>query len=276
MQERIMISLLRHEFQSRVSAIIGWGIGLTLFGSMYISIFPEVEDEMAGLADLSIYQAMGIQMGTFEDFIASTIVLFLPILLGIYGIITSTASLAGEEDDGTLELVLAMPLFRWQIVAVKAIAMALAAFLILLISGAGNGLVLNMVKGSVDVEVTFVQLLTAVLNAWPISVAFMMMGMFLGAYLPTRRVAALATTVIFVASYFGENLVSMVASLDFVKPYSLFTYFDSTTKVFEEGIDAGDFWFLVAVAVAFFGLAQLSFHRRNVTVGAWPWQRSRG
>ena len=270
-----MANLLRHELQSRISAIIGWSIALIAFGAMYTFMFPEVEEEMAGLADLSIYAAMGIQMGTFEDFIASTVVLFLPILLGIYGIITSTATLAGEEDDGTLELVLTMPLFRWQIVAVKAAAISIAAFLILLISGIGNGLALNAVKATTDVDVSIGQLLIAVLNAWPLTVAFMMMGMFFGAYLPSRRIAALATTVIFVASYFGENLTGMVESLEFIKPYSLFTYFDSSATVFHGGPEAGDILLLIGVALVFFFLAQLSFHRRNVTVGAWPWQRTR-
>jgi len=270
-----MFNLLRHELQSRTSAVIGWSIGLILFGAMYISIYPEMESQMAGLADLSIYQAMGIAIGTIEDYIGSTVILFFPILLCIYGIITSTGTLAGEEDNGTLELVLAMPMYRWQIVAVKALAIGVVAFLILLISGLGNVLVLNAVKASVEVDITGGQLLRAVLNGWPITMAFMMMGMFFGAYLPNRRVAAMLITVILVASYFGENLGGMVASLEFIKPYSLFTYFDSSAAVFSQGVNPGDFWLLIGVAAVFFGLTVLSFNRRNVTVGAWPWQRAR-
>jgi hypothetical protein len=67
-----MLNLLKHELLSRWVAIVGWGIGLALFGSMYIFIFPEVAEQMAGLAGLSIYKAMGIEMGTFESFIASS------------------------------------------------------------------------------------------------------------------------------------------------------------------------------------------------------------
>jgi ABC-2 type transport system permease protein len=271
----IMLNLLKHEIQSRLGAIVGWGIGLALFGAMYTSIFPEVADEMAALADLSIYQAMGIELGSFEGYIGSTVVLFIPIILGVYAIITSTQTLAGEEDGGTLELVLAMPMHRWQIVSTKAIGVGVACFFALVIAGIGNALVLNVIKASTEVDITPLQLFVAVLNGWPITLAFLMMGLFLGAYLPSRRIAALVLTVVFIASYFGENMAGLVESLDPIKPLSLFTYFDSSETVFSEGVQASDVLILLGVAAVFFALALLSFQRRNVTVGAWPWQRAR-
>lgn len=270
-----MFNLLRHELRSRRGAIVGWGIGLALFGAMYTSLYPEVGDEMAALGDLSIYQAMGVEVGSFEGFIGSTVVLFVPIILGIYTIMSSTQTLAGEEDSGTLELVLAMPLHRWQIVSVKALALAVSSLLMLVIAGLGNALVLQAIKALVEVNVTPAQLFVAVLNGWPITLAFAMMGLFLGAILPSRRTASLVLTVIFIASYFGENMASLVDSLNWVKPFSLFTYFDSSAAVFSEGVQGGDVALLMGAAVVFFFLALLSFQQRNVTVGAWFWQRAR-
>jgi ABC-2 type transport system permease protein len=270
-----MLNLLKYELQSRLGAVLGWGIGLGLFGTLYIALFPEMGDQMADLADLPIYQSLGMDLGSFAGFIASSAVQFTPIILGIYAIITSTESLAGEEDRGTLELVLAMPMHRWQIVSMKAIALAIVSFLILAIAGIGYILTLNAISASVDVDVTTAQLIFAVLNSWPVTMAFMMMGLFLGAYLPNRRSASLALTVIFITSYFGENMVSMVGSLDWVKPFSLFTYFDSSITVFTGGVKTGDILILLGVAVVFFVLALVSFQRRNVTVGAWPWNRGK-
>jgi ABC-2 type transport system permease protein len=270
-----MLNLFKHEFRSRLGAILGWGLGLTLFGAMYISIFPEIEDQVADLADLAIYRAMGIDMSSFAGFIASVVLLFLPVLLGIYAVITSTGALAGEEDSGTLELVLAMPLKRWQILTTKAAAISLAALLILVIAGVGNALVLRAVQATAAVDVTPLQLFGAILNGWPITLVFIMLGLFLSAYLPNRRAAALALTVIFVASFFGKTLASMVASLEPIRPFLLFTYLDSSITVFTKGVQAGDVAVLLVIAAVFFVLALLSFQRRNVTVGAWPWQRPR-
>ena len=99
--------------------------------------------------------------------------------------------------------------------------------------------------------------------------------LFFGAFLPSRRLAAITTTVIFVASYFGENISEMVASLEPVKPLSLFSYFDSTSAIFTVGLDLADTGLLVGIGALFFVLTLVSFGARNVTTGAWPWQRGR-
>jgi len=113
----------------------------------------------------------------------------------------------------------------------------------------------------------------AVLNGWPLALAVAMIGLFLSAYLPTQRSAALTLAVFFIASYFGENLASHVESLSSLEPYSIFTYFDTSATVFREGVQTKDVVVLLGVAALFFVLALLSFQRRNVTVGARPWQR---
>ena len=270
-----MFNLFWHEFRSRWGAILGWGIGIGLFGALYIGVWPEAGESMQEIGDLSIYQAMGIDMVTFEGYIASVVIQYLPLLLGIYAIIASTGALAGEEDSGTLELIVAAPLSRWQIVTVKALALAIVAFFIILVAAVIDILVLNAIRGLVEVKVSSAEFAMAHLDTWPLTIAFMMMGLFLGAFLPTRRIAALTLTVIFIASYFGLILVNFVESLEPIRVVFLFHYLNFSATVFEEGQQAEDVALLLGLAVLFFGLALLSFQRRNVTVGAWPWQRAR-
>jgi ABC-2 type transport system permease protein len=272
--EAIMLNLLKHEIKVRWAATLGWGITLALFGTTYITIFPQVEQQIKSIANWEIYQAMGFDMGTFEGFLGSTVVLFIPLVLAIYVIINSTRTLAGEEDDGTLELLLAMPLQRWQIVSAKALAMGLSTFSILAIVGAWNGWVLNMMKRVVEVDITSRQLFVAVVNAWPLILTVAMIGLFLGAYLPTQRAASITLTVFFLASYFTENFASHLESLSALRPYSIFSYFDTSAQVFREGVQAKDVLILLGLAATFFGLALFSFQRRSVTVEAWPWQRT--
>lgn len=271
-----MLNLLKHEIISRWVTALGWGIGLFLFGTTYLLIYPGVEEQLAALADWSIYQAMGFDVGTFEGFIGSTVVLVIPLILGIYVIIASTRTLAGEEEKGTLELLLTMPLHRWQIVSAKAIAIGLTTFVILVIAGIGNGIVLNWVKAQVEVDVTTSQLIIAVINGWPLTLVFVMMGLFLGAFMPNQKTATITLTVIFIVSYLSENFANHVESLNPIKPYSLFTYFDTSSNVFQQGVQAKDVVTLFVVATVFFVLTLIGFQQRNVTVGSWPWQKGKG
>ena len=270
-----MLSLLRHELFSRWGAVLGWGIGLALYGVMYVAIYPEIGEKMTALADISIYQAMGIDMNSFEGYMASSLVGIMPIMLAIYVIMTSTATLAGEDDKGTLELIVTMPLKRWHIVTMKAAALVVVTFLILVIAGLWSAIALNWMKNSFAVDVTATQFFMAILSAWPITLAFLMIGLFFSAYLPNQLTASMATTVVFLVSYFGEILAGMVKALEVIKPFSLFTYFDSSAALFSKGVQAGDVGVLLGVAAFFFVLALLSFQRRDITVGQWPWQRAK-
>jgi ABC-2 type transport system permease protein len=80
-------------------------------------------------------------------------------------------------------------------------------------------------------------------------------------------------TAFYLISYFSENFASHVESLAALRPYSIFSYFDTSAQVFRAGVQARDVLILLGMAIVFFGLAVFSFQRRNVTVGAWPWQR---
>ena len=269
-----MLNLFKREIWSRRNAIIGWGIGLSCYAAMYIGIYPEMAGQLAAmnLSDISFYQAMGVEMGSFEAYLGSTVLQFMSLILGIYAIIGSTGALAGEEDSGTLELIVATPIPRWQIVAIKALALAVVLFLILAIAGAGSVAVYNAIE--VETDITGVDLFLGVLSGWPITLAFTMIGLFLGAFLPNRRAAALALTAIFIASYFGEGLSGMADSLEPFRPLSLHHYFDTSAEIFTQGLGAGNVALLLGVALVFLVLAVLSFQRRNITVGAWPWQRA--
>lgn len=270
-----MLNLFKYELFSRRMAVIGWGIGLAAFGSMYVAVYPEVASEMANLAGLAIYKAMGIDLASFAGYIASVVVQIMPVVLGVYVIIAGTATLAGEEENGTLELVAATPLSRWQIIATKALALAIVLFLILIILGVGAGLTLSYVSQTTEVDATPTQLFVALLGAWPVMMAFLAIAMFLGTVTPSRRVASGLMTLIYIGSYLINSVANIVDSLEWLNGFSLFTYMDATASVFEDGISASNVLVLLVVTAVFLGLAAWFFQRRNLTVGAWPWQRGR-
>lgn len=268
-----MFNLFKHELGSRWVSILGWGIGLSLWASMYIGIFPEMADEMASLADLSIYRALGFDLGSFAGYIAGVVVQFMPLILGIYVITASTGTLAGEEDNGTLELIVAMPLPRWQIIVTKALALSIVLFLIITILGIGSAFTLSIISQSTEIDVSPMQLFIALLGVYPMLLAFFSIGLFLGAFMPSRRSAVAVMILVYLGSYVANSVANLVDSMQFLERISLFSYINIDASVFENGLDAGNMLFLFAVSFVFFGLAIWSFEGRNITVGQWIWQR---
>ncbi|MBN2556355.1 MAG: ABC transporter permease subunit [Anaerolineales bacterium] len=270
-----MFRLLLQELKFRRGATLWWGLGLCFFPLVYIAIYPSVAEEMANLADLEIYQAMGVSMGTFADFVGSILLVFLPLVAAIYAIINGTATLAGEEEDGRLEMVVTLPLPRWKIVAAKALALSISSFLIITIVALCSLSVLQGLKEDIVTDLTGTELFIAVLYTWPLVFAVAMLSMFLASFCPRRRIASIIAAAILVVSYFGSNLAASTKVLEPFEPFFLFTYLDGSGAAIANGQSIHDVLILLGIGAVSLALSVGFFQRRKLTVGVWPWQRGR-
>lgn len=274
-----MLNLLWQELRARKWSILIWGVALSFFPVVYVGLYPSFAEQMADfseLLDLPIYQALGVaNMATFEQYISSTVFNLVPVIVAVYAISAGTATLAGEEEDGRLEMIVALPIPRWQIVTVKAIAVGLSLLGIMAIAAAGAALTVLAIQDQVDTTVTPWRVFANLLAAWPLELAFAMIALFLGTVTPTRRIAAGLGAVVVAASFLGNNLAGLVSSLESIRGLFLFHYYDATADGLINGQSWGDMAILLAVALVFFGLAVFFFGRRDITVGHWPWGRGR-
>ncbi len=273
-----MFRLLWQELRFRRNGIIGWGIGVSIYTALYVGLYPSFGDQLAlfDMGEMAFYEALGItDMTSFAGYVASTYVNLAPILLSIYAILSGSGTLAGEEDEGKLELMVTLPIPRWQIVTAKALATAVALFLILVIVGLAAAGTYLAIASQVETPVTAVDMFLSALYMWPLLMVVAMISLLMGAYLPNRRTAALVATVIFVANYFGNSLANLYDSVEPIKPIILFNYYDTAPAVLTEGQATADTAVLLATSFVLFLLAVWAFQRRNITVGAWPWQRAK-
>lgn len=164
---------------------------------------------------------------------------FLP---AIYVVVDGTGTLAGQEDDGRLELMVALPILRWQIVTVKAIALGIALLLILVLVAITTTIIFVSIESQIQTSMVATDVIWSVLYTWPLTMSFGMISLFLGTFCSTRRVAALIATVAVLISYFGSDLANQVSALEPVQPLFLYTYLDFTATLFMEG-GAGQ-WYL--------------------------------
>jgi ABC-2 type transport system permease protein len=276
--EAIMLKLLLQELRNRRNGIIGWSIGLTFLPALYVGIYPQFASElegMQGILEMDLYKAMGMSFTTFEDWLASTVINIVPILLAIYAVLDGTGTLAGQEDEGKLELIVVLPIPRWQIVTVKAIAHGLTLFLILVIVSFTTTIVFLSIESQIETFLVATDVVWSLWYTWPVVFAFGMIGLFLGVFTPRRRIASLITTVVVVVSYFGSNLANQVEAVEPFGPFFLFHYLNATSDLWVSGPSGSDLFALLAIAFVAFLLAIVFFQRRDLTVGVWPWQKGR-
>ncbi|MCS6888210.1 MAG: ABC transporter permease [Chloroflexus sp.] len=271
-----MLSLFWHEVRARRGLFIGWGVGLVIFFGVYLSFYPALPAEMRNLdlQSIELYRAFGnLSMATFEGYIGSTIFHFFSVLVAVLAIVTGTGVLAGEEDAGTLELQLALPLARWQLVTAKTLELAVIGFGVLAVAGLAAAGFFLAIRAQLTTPLDAGDLFRATVSHWPLVLLFQTLSLWLGAVTPSRRVALAIATVILIVSFLGYNLVGMAPDLEGLRPLSPFHYRPSTPEMLNDGPALGDMAILTIAALVFYGLAVVSFDRRDVTTGTWLWAR---
>jgi ABC-2 type transport system permease protein len=271
-----MVNLIWVELKKRVTAVIGWGIGIGAYLALILSVSPELAPMFGDidLASIPIYQMFGLTENTMMSIagLVAVYVSFIGVTIAVYGVITGVNALAGEEDDGTLEVLLALPLARWQIVAAKTIAISIAIFAILVVAFLGYLFVFPAVEAEIGGEFGLLELFLSTVEAWPLTFMFATLALFLGAYLPRRSHALAVSLGVLLGSYLFNNLAQQAGPLKELRQFLPF-YYSVGGDVLRAGLDWEKMALLTGVGLLFFALALLSFQRRNVTVGAWPWVR---
>ena len=169
--------------------------------------------------------------------------------------------LAGEESNGTLDLLLAQPISRTRLFIEKALSIIVGTLAIV-------GLILPgwiIPYGATEIDVGLGRLLVATIAMAPLMLACAALSLLAGCLLPTRREAASALAAIAVVSYFISSLGQAVELLEPLRPASLFFYFRAD-KIVVSGVDPVGVGVLFGVAVAAGGLALALFQRRDIGV----------
>ena len=133
-------------------ALLGWTIGITTVGIFYAAFYPAIRtpeyEEMMETFAPELMEALGFAaITTPAGYLGSTTFGLLgPILVIVFATGFGTRAIAGDEDSGKLDLLLAHPVSRWEIVAqrfgaliVASVGISLVLFVgLVAVSGAGR------------------------------------------------------------------------------------------------------------------------------------------
>ncbi|SEF13210.1 ABC transporter permease [Jiangella alba] len=116
--------------------LIGWGVGLLVFGVAYGSLAPSIEEFVS---DNSTIQDFLGDAGTLIDGFMGMVVMMMALLAAAYGL-TSMLRLRAEETSGRAEPILATAVSRTRFAASHLIVALGGSLLIMLVGGLGLGI----------------------------------------------------------------------------------------------------------------------------------------
>ncbi len=245
-------------------AVAGWGAGIVATVAVMAALWPSVrdmfDDEM--LADfpevmqrLFDLETMSTGSGFFNIELFSIV---LPIVFIAYGIGRGSRLIAGEEQDGTLEVVIVSPVTRSQLVVEKAAGLAVgvtalgtALFVAIVIATAVVGMGIPTAHAAIG---AMAMVLIGLQHGW--------LALAVGAATGRR---GLAVGVAGVAAVSGYLLHVLGALVDAVAPWQRLSPFTQATGA---GPVSGDvplgFAWLAVSSIAFVAVALPLFERRDI------------
>ena len=254
--------------RDRRRAVIGWVIGLMGLAAYTSALFPIVQesaDDLSALVDrlpegLRALTNSSFEFATGEGFLTSQPFGFLvPLLLLIFLVGFGSRTVAGEEQDGPLELVLATPVPRRSIVAEKLGAMLTG----LLILGIAVWAAYAIGDAAVGMDVGAGGIGMLVVNAVLLALVFGTLALAVGCATGSRPLASAVATVAAIATYLLNAFADLAEAVEPLSLISPWRYYNPQ-GVLRTGLEAGDVLILAGLGVLFSVIAVLSFDHRDI------------
>lgn len=262
----IFVETLRRTWRQAVY----WGIGLGAMALLIMLVIPNVDTleqyrEIVETMPPILLQAFGISdadtLATPEGFLSYGFFTYAILILAVYAVIAGLNITANEEDSGIMDVVLTLPVKRWQIVVEKFAAYALLLVVILLVSAVG------IVAGELisDFEVDDAVVAQSFINTYPPVVLMLAFTAFVATVVRRRGTASVIAIVFIVGSYF-VNFVGRAASGSIAESLAnaSFFYYADTEAIIRDGLVLSNVVGLLAASLALAAAALWFWQRRDV------------
>jgi ABC-2 type transport system permease protein len=275
-----MIAIYRQTLRRQIGQVLGWGIAIALFAAGIASFYATIAKQRASLEQLlnsyppELMAFFGDATAVFTPagFLGIEFFSLLPLILGVFALITGSGLLAADEENGTLDLYLAHPISRLQLYTgrLAAYVTALAGILVIIWIGLALG------ARSVNMELTPAELARPFLSIGAVLLLFATLAVALSLLLPSRRTAAMVTGLILVGSYIASSLAR---ANDNIKPLARLLpldYYQGGAAITH--LNWGWLGGLLLAAVVCAALGAWLFQRRDIRVGgegSWDFNRLR-
>jgi len=262
------VELTRRGLRDHRRALVGWSLGVAAYVALIAAIFPSIEgspelDELIASYPDVLKSLFGLESGAsitsgpgYLD--AELFGLMLPLLVLVLAIGSGARAIAGEEDAGRLELVLAYPLRRRDAVLAKGAAVAVEVLVVCVVAG----LVLLAFDPLVGLDLSTTHVLEALASLAALGVLHGWLALGVGAAVPSRALAIGVPASLAAGAYLVNGLHGLAGWLDPFRFLSSFWLVGSSPL--GGGVDLVGVLVVVAAALVLLVAGSLLIERRDL------------
>ena len=264
MAAEICVQALR----DRRRSMLWWLLGIFALIAVTVLFYPSIKND-ASLTDYAkdlpkslraLFAGGETNLASPSGYLNSQVyALTAPLLFLIFSIGAGAGAVAGEEERGTLDLVLAHPVRRRTYVLQRFLA------LVLLVAVLSAALLVTVALGSlaVDLEIGFDKLVAATASAGLLAVALGTLALAVGALAPGRARAVAVAAGVAIAAWMLDGFAQAVEALEPWRPLSVY-YQAMGRNPLREGVPWEGWAILAALTAALVAVAAAALERRDV------------
>jgi len=255
-------AVVRRGLREHRRAPLVWGGSLGLMSALMAALWPSIEgsmDELMKSYPDSLKEAFNIsELNSVEAYVdAEMLSLIVPLAIAFLAVRIGARAIAGAEERGYLDTLLATPVARPTLVAGAFLVSAVVVAEVLAVIT-----VLTWVTGSlVGAEPSLTVLGRGYANVWPLAMLFGGLALLAAGVL--RRAATVTAVAVgtLVAMYVIDLVGKLAESIEPLRDISAFKYYGSAVR---DGIDPLAFAALALAGAVLAAAGALLFDRRDV------------
>lgn len=247
--------------------LLGWAAGLGAAALMYTASYAMFDvstlDNLTEYMDVALIEAFGWEdFASPSGYLGSTVFgLVVPVLAMIFAIGAGARFIAGDEEDGILELTVTYPISRTSFVLQRAGALALECLLLATVVF----IVVSVMLGPIGLEVSVGNVALACVQLFLLALVMGTFALAVGSVMGRRGMVIGIAAALAAFAFFADNIVQQVEGLEWIKNLSFFHFYGGPS-VLSEGLVVGDTIILVASSIVFVAVAAFMFDRRDIGV----------
>lgn len=255
--------------------VLGWGLGLALYGLMIVSMYGMMEAQKDQLEQmiasypaefLAFFGGDANSLITPAGFLKMYAFSMMPLIIGIFAVIVGSGLIVNDEERGRLDLIMAHPVGRSALFFGRSLGLLAAASAIMLLGWIGFCLLL----GSSSLGIGWGQMAVPFLSLLVQIVIIAALALLLSMLLPSRSLAAMLSGAVLVISYLVSSLAFMDDRMEQLSQLMPYHYFQTVLSF--QDLNLGWLLALLGISLLMTVAAWLLFHHRDIRLsgeGSW-------
>lgn len=254
--------------------ILKWGSGLALL-TMFMGAMVEDPATLEGYRSLlesfppAMLSAFGLSdaalLTTAEGFIAFAGFTYGSIIMAVYGVMSGLNIITNDEDSGMMNIILAQPTPRWQVIVER-----FAAY-ILITLGIGVMVFVGVFAGTLifNLELDLMKMFLGAMNLVPMTLAIMGITTLVGAVFSNKMIVTGVAAGIILVSYVINTIADAIDTAEvplmgLVDKVSVFNYLQSEGIILNGHLNLVNITILLVITAVAIVMSVFAFENRDI------------